>query len=75
MPKWPLFALFQFGHMSDHCFALVIDFLEGGTGLIWGNTGTLQHISALVVGAMRGLKFIYVQLLERNCWDFASVQL
>ena len=36
--------------------AFVIGFPEGGgdPGLMWGNTGTLQQISALVVGEMWG---------------------
>lgn len=40
-------------------YALVIGFPEevGDPGLMWGNMGTLQQISALAVGAMWGFHF------------------
>ena len=34
---------------------------------MWGNTGTLQQISALVVGEMKGLRFLNA-LLSGNMW-------
>ena len=48
--------------------ALVIGFPEGGDpGLMWGNTGTLQQISSLVVGEMWGLRFLNA-LLSGKMW-------
>jgi len=59
----------MFVRLLKHCNALVIGIPEGGNpGLMWGNMGTLEQISVLVVREMWGL-------LKGECGDFTSVQL